>query len=66
MLIKREVIEKMIKQYPELEIYQPTIINGKNEKKDNMFNLFDTIHDPKLKDTLVETWFLSKMDRYGR
>ena len=49
MLIKREVIEKMIKQYPELEIYQPTIINGKNEKKDNMFNLFDTIHDPKTK-----------------
>ena len=43
------VIEKMIKQYPELEIYQPTIINGKNEKKDNMFNLFDTIHDPKTK-----------------
>jgi hypothetical protein len=49
MLIKREVIEKMIKHYPELEIYQPTIINGNTEKKDNMFNLFDTIHDPKTK-----------------
>ena len=34
MLIKREVIEKMIKHYPELEIYQPTIINGNTEKKD--------------------------------
>ena len=49
LLIKREVIEKMIKQYPELEIYQPTIINGNTEKKDNMYNLFDTLHDPKTK-----------------
>ena len=29
MLIKREVIEKMIKAYPEKEIIQQTIINGK-------------------------------------
>ena len=49
MLIKREVIEKMMKHYPELEIYQPTIINGNTEKKDNMYNLFDTLHDPKTK-----------------
>ena len=49
MLIKREVIEKMMKHYPELEIYQPTIINGNTEKKENMFNLFDTLHDPKTK-----------------
>ena len=47
MLIKREVIEKMMKHYPELEIYQPTIINGNTEKKDNMYNLFGTLHDPK-------------------
>jgi len=49
MLIKREVLEKMIKEYPELEIFQPTIINGKEVKKDNMYNLFDTLHDPKTK-----------------
>ena len=49
MLIKREVLEKMIKEYPELEIFQPTIINGKEEKKANMFNLFDTLHDTKTK-----------------
>ena len=49
MLIKREVIEKMIKHHPELEIYQPTIINGKEDKKDNMFNLFDTLHDVETK-----------------
>ena len=49
MLIKREVLEKMIKQYPELQIYQPTIVNGTAEKKDNMYNLFDTLHDPATK-----------------
>jgi|TARA_R100000479_G_scaffold129345_1_gene67712 hypothetical protein len=49
MLIKREVLEKMIKEYPELEIYQPTIINGKEVKQPNMYNLFDTLHDPKTK-----------------
>ena len=49
MLIKREVIEKMIKHHPELEIYQPTVINGKEVKKDNMYNLFDTLHDVETK-----------------
>ena len=49
MLIKREVIEKLIKHHPELEIYQPTNINGKEIKKDNMYNLFDTLHDPETK-----------------
>ena len=49
MLIKREVFEKMIKEYPHLEIFQPTNINGKEEKKDNMYNLFDTLHDPVTK-----------------
>ena len=29
----------MIEKYPELEIFQPTYINGKEEKKDNMYNL---------------------------
>ena len=49
MLIKRKVLEDMIKHYPDLEIFQPTIINGKEVKKHNMFNLFDTLHDPKTK-----------------
>ena len=49
MLIKREVIEKMIKAHPELEIYQPTFINGKETKKPNMYNLFECLHDPKTK-----------------
>ena len=32
MLIKREVLEKMMKHHPELEIFQPTNINGKEIK----------------------------------
>jgi hypothetical protein len=39
----------MIKHYPELEIFQPTNINGKEVKKQNFYNFFDTIHDPETK-----------------
>jgi len=49
MLIKREVLEKMMKHYPELEIFQPTIINGEEIKTPHTYNLFDTLHDPKTK-----------------
>ena len=49
MLIKRNVIEKLIKKHPELEIYQPTVINGKEVKKENFYNLFDTLHDTETK-----------------
>ena len=34
MLIKRNVFEKMIKAYPDLKIEQPTMINGKEDKRD--------------------------------
>ena len=49
MLIKRDVIERMIKQYPELEIHQPTLVNGKEDYKKNFYNLFECLHDPKTK-----------------
>ena len=49
MLIKREVIEKMIEKYPEKSIVQKTVINGQYVDKPNMWNFFDTIHDPKTK-----------------
>ena len=49
MLIKRHVLTKMIQKHPELEIYQPTMINGKEEKKPNFYNLFDTLHDSETK-----------------
>lgn len=49
MLIKRQVFEKMMKHYPEREINQPNIINGKEERKENMYNFFDCIHVPETK-----------------
>ena len=49
MLIKRKVLTDMIKKYPELEIYQPTNINGKEVKKENFFNFFDTLHETDTK-----------------
>ena len=49
MLIKRKVLTDMIKKYPELEIYQPTNINGKEVKKENFFNFFDTLHETNTK-----------------
>ena len=41
MLIKRSVFDKMIKAYPDKNIVQKTIINGKYVDKPNMWNFFD-------------------------
>jgi hypothetical protein len=46
MLIRRNVIEKMIDKYPDKKIVQKTIINGEYVDKPNMWNFFDTTHDP--------------------
>ena len=49
LLIKKQVFEKMIKAYPNLEITQPTIINGKEVPRPYFYNFFDTYHEPKTK-----------------
>ena len=46
MLIKREVIEKMIKEYPEMRIIQKTVINGEYIERPHFYNFFDTQFDP--------------------
>ena len=60
MLIKRIVIEKMMAHYPELRINQPTIVNGKEAFKENFFNLFDCVHDPKTKEFFGEDFGFCK------
>ena len=60
MLIKREVIEKMIKAYPETEIVQKTVINGELINRPYLYNLFDTMHDPKTKKYLGEDFAFCK------
>jgi len=61
MLIKRETFEKMIKHYPEREIIQPNIINGKEENKKNMYNFFDCIHVPETKKYYGEDFGFCKL-----
>jgi len=60
MLIKRSVIEKMIKAYPDLEIIQPTIINGKDINKLYFYNFFDTMFDKENKKYLGEDFAFCK------
>ena len=54
MLIKRDVFKKMIKHYPEKQIIQKTVINGEYVERPNMWNFFDTTHDPETKTYLGE------------
>ena len=63
MLIKREVIEKMIEKYPDKEIVQKTVINDKYVNKPNMWNFFDTLHDPKEKTYNGEDFAFCKLWR---
>jgi hypothetical protein len=60
MLIKREVIEKMIKAYPDYEIKQDTIINGQMTTKPYLYNFFDTDFDKKEKIYLGEDFAFCK------
>jgi hypothetical protein len=40
MLIKAEVFQKMMKEYPDLKINQKTILNGKEQDHEYMYNFF--------------------------
>jgi len=61
MLIKRSVFDKLIKAYPDKGIVQKTVINGKYVDKPNMWNFFDTIHDPRTKIYLGEDFSFCKL-----
>ena len=54
MMIKRSVFDKMIKAYPEKNIVQKTVINGEYVDRPNLWNFFDTLHDPVEKTYLGE------------
>jgi hypothetical protein len=61
MLIKRSVFDKLKQAYPDKSIRQGTIINGKMEDKEEMWNFFDTLHDPKTKIYLGEDFAFCKL-----
>lgn len=56
MMIRREVIEKMMKSYPELKYNNDVNIPNSHHIKDNFYALFDTIIDPKDRRYLSEDY----------
>ena len=36
MYVNKNILTKMIENHPELEIFQPTMINGKEVKRENL------------------------------
>ena len=61
MMIKRSVIEKMIKEYPDKYIKQKTVINGEYVDRPNLWNFFDCIHDPVSKTYMGEDFSFCKL-----
>jgi hypothetical protein len=60
MLIKREVIEKMIKAYPDKQIIQKTVINGELMNRPHFYNFFDTMFCKDTKNYLGEDFAFCK------
>ena len=50
----------MIEKYPDFEIIQDNVINGKNERVKHFYNFFDTLHDPETKTYLGEDFAFCK------
>ena len=63
MLIKREVIEKLIKEYPDYTIKQHTLIDGKLVTRNFMYNFFDTYWNPEDKTYTGEDFWFCKLCR---
>lgn len=61
MLIKREVFEKLIKEYSEFTINQHTLIDGKLVTREHMYNFFDTYWDPKAKTYTGEDFYFCRL-----
>jgi len=65
MLIKREAIKKLIKEYPEFTIKQHTLIDGKLVERENMYNFFDTYWDPNEKTYTGEDFYFCKLAKHA-
>jgi hypothetical protein len=65
MLIKRSVIEALIKEYPEFTIHQHTLIDGKLVLREHMYNFFDTYWDPKAKTYTGEDFYFCKLAKHA-
>jgi len=66
MLIKREVFDILIKEYPEFTINQHTLIDGKLVHREHMYNFWDTYWDPKTKTYLGEDFYFCKLAKHAK
>jgi hypothetical protein len=65
MLIKKSVIEKLIKEYPEFTINQHTLIDGKLVKRKHMYNFFDTYWNKDDKTYTGEDFYFCKLCKHA-
>jgi hypothetical protein len=65
MLIKKEVIHKLIKEYPEFTINQHTLIDGKLVKRNYMYNFFDTYWNKDDKTYTGEDFYFCKLCKHA-
>lgn len=61
MMIKREVFEKLEKEYSELNIIQKTMINGELVDRPHYYNFFDSYYSPKTKTYTGEDFYFCKL-----
>ena len=50
----------MIEKYPDKNIIQKTVINGEYVDRPNLWNFFDTLHDPETKTYMGEDFAFCK------
>ncbi len=65
MLIKRSVIEALIKEYPEFTINQHTLIDGKLVTRKHMYNFFDTYWNKDDKTYTGEDFYFCKLCKHA-
>jgi hypothetical protein len=65
MLIKKEVIHKLIKEYPEFTINQHTLIDGKLVTRNHMYNFFDTYWNKDDKTYTGEDFYFCKLCKHA-
>ena len=65
MLIKKEVIHKLIKEYPEFTIKQHTLNDGKLVTRNHMYNFFDTYWNKDDKTYTGEDFYFCKLCKHA-
>jgi len=65
MLIRRDVFDKLKKEYPEFEIKQKTLIDGKLIDRTNLYNYFDTYWNKNDKTYTGEDFFFCKLCKHA-